>query len=407
MHFGPVLRALFHNKTRFWLITLEVALTLAIVVNCLNVILDLRGQYTQPSGVDEANLVVLRLDPFGPDYEDDDFITELEKEDLRRLRAFPGVRDAMATHAVPMSGGGSSTGRKPMGSDLEAITTPYFRVSDHTVSSLGIEIEAGRALEAGDLDFERDENGDILHRNILVTRTLADLLFPDGNAVGQMVENSTGEISNTIVGVVSDMHNSWPHWPEGRFRVAFFPGQAGNARRMTYIVRAEPGAVDSVASGLEELILGVHPDRVAHVDTLGQFREETFRTETASMKMLSAVSVLLLLITSLGIVGLTAFSVTQRTREIGTRRALGATKGDIIRYFLVENWIITGIGLVLGTGLAVALSFVLSKAAGAPKLDWMLLAGGMVLLWITGIVAALIPALRATRVAPEVATRTV
>jgi putative ABC transport system permease protein len=125
------------------------------------------------------------------------------------------------------------------------------------------------------------------------------------------------------------------------------------------------------------------------------------------IKMLSAVSALLLVITSLGIVGLTAFSVTQRTRQIGTRRALGATKGDIVRYFLVENWIITGIGLVLGTGLTYGLNVALTHIAEAPKLDLALLAGGMLLLWATGIVAALVPALRATNVAPEIATRTV
>ena len=99
--------------------------------------------------------------------------------------------------------------------------------------------------------------------------------------------------------------------------------------------------------------------------------------------------------------------MTQRTRQIGTRRALGATKGDIVRYFLVENWMITTIGLAIGAALTFGLNIALVNIADAPKLDWPLLLAGMALLWLTGIAAALVPALRATNVAPEVATRTV
>jgi putative ABC transport system permease protein len=122
---------------------------------------------------------------------------------------------------------------------------------------------------------------------------------------------------------------------------------------------------------------------------------------------LTAVIFLLVTVTSIGIIGLTSFSVTERTRQIGTRRALGATRVDIVRHFLVENWMITGFGLALGLGLTIGLNVALTNAADAPKMDWYLLLGGTVLLWGTGIVAALLPAIRASKVAPEIATRTV
>ena len=125
------------------------------------------------------------------------------------------------------------------------------------------------------------------------------------------------------------------------------------------------------------------------------------------MKMLSTVIGLLLVVTALGIVGLTSFSVTERTRQIGTRRALGASKGEIVGYFLVENWMITGIGLLFGLLLTYGLNFALVNLANGAKLDLGLVAGGAILLWLTGILAALVPAIRATGVAPEVATRTV
>jgi putative ABC transport system permease protein len=113
------------------------------------------------------------------------------------------------------------------------------------------------------------------------------------------------------------------------------------------------------------------------------------------------------LVTSLGIVGLTAFSVAQRRRQIGTRRALGASRGDILRYFLIENWMITGMGLLLGVFLTYGLNFALTHLADAPKMPWSLILGGMALLWASGIAAALVPAWRATQVAPEIATRSI
>jgi putative ABC transport system permease protein len=176
---------------------------------------------------------------------------------------------------------------------------------------------------------------------------------------------------------------------------------------MRYAVRLEPGAVASAYTEIEELMLAINPGRIASVRTLAEIKEETFASQGAMTKMLTGVIFFLLLVTSLGIVGLTASAVTQRTRQIGTRRALGATKVDIVRYFLVENWLITGFGLLFGVGMTYGLNYLLVQFSEMPKMDPLLLAGGVLMLWLTGVLAALAPALRATAVAPEVATRTI
>ncbi|MCZ6508611.1 MAG: FtsX-like permease family protein, partial [Acidobacteria bacterium] len=155
------------------------------------------------------------------------------------------------------------------------------------------------------------------------------------------------------------------------------------------------------------MMLAINPGRIVSVRTMTEIKKETFAVGTAMVKMLSGIIFFLILVTSLGIVGLTASAVTQRTRQIGVRRALGATKVDIVRYFLVENWIITGIGLILGAAMTYGLNFVLVSIADSPKLEWPLLVGGMLLLWVTGVVAAYVPAQRATLVSPEIATRSV
>ena len=105
------------------------------------------------------------------------------------------------------------------------------------------------------------------------------------------------------------------------------------------------------------------------------------------------------------IVGVTAFSVTERRKQIGTRRALGATKGAVLRYFLLENWIVTNAGLILGVAVAYGLNVLLVTKTSGAKLDWRLVIASIVLIWLQGIIATLIPAMRATRFSPVIATR--
>jgi putative ABC transport system permease protein len=122
---------------------------------------------------------------------------------------------------------------------------------------------------------------------------------------------------------------------------------------------------------------------------------------------MTGLIIALVVITALGIVGVTAMSVAERTKQIGTRRALGATRGDILRYFLAENWIATTAGLVLGVLGAYGLNLFLLSRVSDVKLPWQLVAAGMLLLWTNGLLSTIPPALRASLVPPSTATRSV
>lgn len=407
MELGPIFRALMYSKARFWLVAIEVALTLAIVVNCVNMMLDLREQIHLDTGLDEDHVVVLYTEPLHNDFQEDSYRQEVGRRDLEALRAFPGVRQAAATGQIPLSGGGSGTGRKVAGSELDGVTVPYYEVSERFIEALGLDIVAGRDLSREDFDFQTNEDGDVPHRNVLISQKLADVWFPDGGAVGKIIQNNGGQITNTIVGVVGKLPNCWPGWRAGRGRSMVIPGDPGSAQDMIYLVGIEQGSIEAVSGELESLLLKINPDRQVRVQTIAEFKHDNFQSSQATIKMLTGVIVLLVIVTSLGIIGLTAFSVSQRIREIGTRRAIGATKGDIVRYFLVENWIITTSGLALGVLLTYGLNIALVDFSNAPKMSWPLLFGGMVLLWVTGLLAALTPAWRATQVAPVAATRTI
>jgi len=123
--------------------------------------------------------------------------------------------------------------------------------------------------------------------------------------------------------------------------------------------------------------------------------------------ILVSVIVLIVIITGLGIVGLASFNVNARKKQIGTRRALGAQKGDIVRYFLVESWLITTAGAIIGAGLSFGLSYWMVNTFDLPPLDWHYIPVGVVFLWVLGLVAVLVPARRASQLAPALATRSV
>ena len=165
--------------------------------------------------------------------------------------------------------------------------------------------------------------------------------------------------------------------------------------------------VDSLYTGLEKELLRLNEGRIVTIRTLVEVRDERFREENALNTILGFISLLLVAVTSMGIVGLTAFSVTQRTRQIGTRRALGATRWAILRYFLVENWVVTSLGLGTGLFVTYGLNYVLAGIVDVPIIGLPLVGGGVAVLWAAGLLAALIPAIRGTMVQPVIATRTV
>jgi len=400
MEFGPIFRTLRRNKTRFTLITLEIALTLAIVGNCVNMIFDYRNRVLRPTGLDEANLLSVVSQPFSPDFREEGYLENSRKADLKTLRALPGVRSAESISATPLSGSGSSTGFKPLGAKTDTLSTATFDCGPEMTKVLGVRLIEGRDLQESDVTEARG-------KNVLITKAFADALFRDGKAVGKQIQSREPENPHTIVGIVERMHGSWPGW-EHIERVVLLPGRPGSVNwGIRFMVRAVPGHTNRLVKTIEETLLKTNNGRNVEVHTLGDIKQQTFSSQVAMIRMLTVLIGLLILVTALGIVGITAFSVTERTRQIGTRRALGARKQDIVRYFLVENWLISTIGLIVGTGLAYALNYGLVSIVEGAKLQWHLVLAGVIILWIVSLVAALGPVLRTTRISPASATRTV
>ena len=398
MEFGPITRALLRNKTRFLLIVLQIAVTLAVVTNAVNMISEERRQMNRPSGFDDDNLVFVRSRNFAPEFDKLEYRIASAEADLRALRGIPGVRAVTNTNFLPWQGGGSSGEMKVIGGDGSVYRTQQYAATPGFIDTLGVKIVSGRDIRESDIDD--DPNSTV--STVLISRELEKLMFKGKSAVGRQIGNDGG--TNNIVGVFDQFYNPYG-WPIHEYCTLFAGHASRNGAR--FLVRVQPGMMKQVAPMIEKRLLATNDGRNVELQPIAEVKSKYFTNGRIVIGAMSMVIVLIVVVTGLGIVGVTSFTVTERTRQIGTRRALGATKPAIVRYFLMENWIITNSGLILGVILAYALNYLLVTHTSGVKLDWRYVAAGVLLLWAQGIVATLAPATRAAAVPPVIATRTV
>jgi len=354
---------------------------MTIVLNCLNMILEQRARIATPTGLDEQHIFALRASPWGRDFDDDEFKAQVIERDIATLRALPGVIDACPISPFPLQGGGSSFQLKPMGAPPTALVrSPVYRADEHFIDTLGLELVAGRAFTAADVPKERGPQ----IMNMIVTKDLADALYPDGDALGKTVDTGSQEYPDVIVGIVRHMHTPYGGGPM-EDRITFYPGNAGLYGVMQYLVRTEPAAFDRVFGQAEEALLAVNKERVLTLQTLLEIKGGGYLQNRFVAGVLIVVMALLLLVATMGIFGMASFSVAQRTKQIGTRRALGGTRADIVRYFLVEISVIAVVGIALGLVGAYALNVVLVSTMEGRPLPATLAAAGVLLLWLVAL----------------------
>jgi len=404
METGPILRAMLRNKPGFVLIALQIAVTMAIMVNAIAIIQERGSLMARPSGVDEGNVFHLTSSTFRPDADQRAMIDE----DLAALRSTPGVVNAFATNSVPLRGGGWSMGlQTEPGAEFEGTGTAIYFGDEHAVDTFGTRLVAGRNFFPGEIDWnDPDSNG--WPPVAIVSQPVAETLFPGSpvaDVVGRTVFINDDEPVQ-IVGIVDRLQAPWSGWDSVE-RSTIVP-QKRDWGTYRYVVRVEDGQLARMLPAIEELLATRNRDRIIKdVTTMAETRKQSYLDDAAMIGMLTFTVSLLVVITAFGIVGLASFSVSRRTRQIGTRRALGATRFAILRYFMVENLIVSSLGVVLGGIAAVALNVWMVNAFELAPMQWYLVPAAMLALWITGQIAVAGPARRATLVPPAVATRTV
>ncbi len=407
MEIRPILSSLLRNKTGALLIAAQVALSLAIVANALYIIQDRVARTSRPSGVaDESTLMRLGVgqlkEPESPEAK-----VALQERNAQLLRSLPGVASVAWTNQTPLATSGWNMGLSLDTKQPETSTnTAMYFGPDSLVKTLQLKLVEGRDFNADDVQYIDPQQSQDMGRTGILSQELARKLFPTGSAVGKTLYIGTGADAKPfqVVGVVERLQTPWGQNGE-RGELSTILAARRVESYSNFAIRTEPGQRDRVMKEAEAALAKIPGQIVVEVESMEHDRFDLYRNDRAIAWMLAAVTVLLLLVTASGIVGMATLWVNQRRKQIGVRRALGARKVDVLRYFITENFIITSGGVVAGLLLAVALNQLLVSQLELPKLPIVYLAVGSVVLWLVGIAAVYAPAWRASGISPAIATR--
>jgi putative ABC transport system permease protein len=406
MHFLPILSTLRRHRTAASLIVLEIALTCAIVCNAIFLIGDRLARMDRASGVTENELLRVQLTGIGTAANAD----ALTAQDLAGLRALPGVKTVASTNQVPFGGSSWNSSLSTIPDDPSApINAAIYMGTPDLVETLGVTLVSGRDFTPDEyVGFEDAQSRKVKIPSVLITRGIAERMFPGKSPLGQALYVS-GKEPQIIIGVIDLLArpNSFQGTEGGAYALVL-PISVPYTEGGTYLLRVAPERRAEVLAAVDATLHKIDPNRIIlERQTFTEIRQKFFKQDRAMAYLLVGVSLALLIITALGVVGLASFWVQQRTRQIGIRRALGATRSDILRYFQVENFILATIGIVVGMGLAYAINLWLMHKYQVGRLPAGFLPIGAALLWMLGQVAVLGPAMRASLIPPAIATRSV
>ena len=410
MEIRPIISAMLRSKTGAILIAAQIALTLGILCNALYIVRDRLELADRPSGAAEDEVFVLSVSPFRKV----DDVKGMQLEDEAALRRIPGVKAVTWTNQVPLGQSSSNTGfatRRDQSPDSTIVATTYTG-PDSFVDALGLKLVEGRDLNANDVIEVGPETAEFIPRSAIVTQAFAKKMYPDAaSALGKQLFYSTGDKAkvSTIVGVVERLQTPAAQAnpaSEGKGEYSVIYPVRELDQYTLYLVRTEPGERARVIAAAEKVLSERMEGRVLlPTRTLNELRERRYRADHALAGMLISVMVLLLLVTASGIVGMASLWVNQRRKQIGVRRALGARRWDILRYFLTENLLVTTTGIFGGIVLALALNWLLVNELELARLPMGYLAAGAGMLWLLGLLAVYGPAWKAASISPAIATR--
>lgn len=395
-----IFKSLMRSKAGALMLLIQVAITTAIVSNAAFIIADRTKYLEQETGYAESSAFSFIVMTYGTDNP----LPAQFKEDIDAIRQHPGVIDASLVGFVPLSGSGSARifFKKSLPEDSLSFSASYLRADAATLNTLGVELLEGRNFRPEEVLLTDDPNA--LVNISIVSKGFADKMYPDGNALGKTFYDE--DIPYKIVGITKPIKGPWLRSSMSD-RTMMMP----LARVSTYqkvVVRTQPEVRAKVMQEIEELMLTQYNKRViTQIEGLDDQKDKYNAKDILMKRMLITLIVMLVAITSLGIFGLTLFNISKRTKQIGTRRALGARKMHIIQYFLLESSFVCGAGILLGSIAAVILGDELIRTYSLPSLDVTYVMAAAAFVFVMSLLAAIMPAQRAANISPSIATRSV
>jgi putative ABC transport system permease protein len=355
-------------------------------------------------GFDPENVLTMRVALFDPRYSRDIKLQPTFFRELRqRVSALPGVEAAGATVSLPLGGSHYGVGRpfvpegRPLATD-ETIDSDYFVVTPGYLETMRINVKAGRSFT------ERDTAAS--PPVVIVNENLARRIFAGEDPIGKRITMWPVEkFAREIVGVVGAVKTRELAKETGYQTYVPYAQDAGwGALSLAVRTKGEPEALTTAVRGA---ILSIDKNQPAYdIKTM----DDVFSASVANTRLVAllfgAFSMFALLLASIGIYGVIAYSVAQRTHEIGIRLALGAQTTDVRRMIITQGMVLTLIGAVLGLAAAFAATRVMRGLLyGVSATDPLVFIAVSLLLTVVALLACYIPARRATKVDPMIALR--
>ena len=389
-----------HQRMRGLLVVAEVALTLLLLTGAGLLLKSfMRLQKVDP-GFDARNVLTMRVALPGYRYSGDEKFARFGSELLERVRNVPGVEAAAMTTALPLSQvesamsfrvdgkAGPPPGSEPI-ANWRSVSPDYFR-------ALGVPLLRGRAFT--------EQEGKDAPGVVIINESLARNAFPGEEALGQRLVIGMEPKPREVVGVVRDVrHTALKEEPKPEMYVPF---QQAPRAVFTLVTRTTVDPA-SLTSSVTSAVQTVDKDQpVYNVKTMEMFRSESIAQSRFNTYALSIFAAIALVMAAVGIYGVMAFSVTQRTNELGIRIALGAQPDDILRLVIRQGMILALVGIVIGFAASLALTRVMNSLLyGVGATDLITFVTVSAALALIALAASYLPARRATRINPMVAIR--
>jgi putative ABC transport system permease protein len=409
MDIRPIFSTLHRDKVTVSLLVLQIALTCAIVCNVVLLIHQRLLRMETPSGIAEHKLLQIQFAYIGdrPD------AYAQAQTDLATLRRIAGVKAVALANQLPLSGYAMSNSGiiklRPNQRNNTLEVASYY--GQNLLATLGVRLISGRDFKPDELldlktvmpALHSDDMKDLPH-TVIVDQAVAERLWPGEDALGKTIYVGN-DIPLQVVGVSAPLARPNDLQKGAQYSIVY-PIRFAATEGGSYVIRTAPGDRGRVLKSALAALKHLDPNRIVREQrTYDELRHGFFENDRAMAGMLAGVIVALLTVTALGIAGLASFWVGQRRRTIGVRRALGATRGDILRYFQTENFLLATFGIVLGMALAYGINLFLMMHYELPRLPVTYFPAGAIALWLIGQLAVLGPALHAAAVPPVVATR--
>jgi predicted permease len=380
------------------LIVLQMALSLPLLVGAGSFVESLRNLEGMDTGFHKENILLASMNPSLNGYAQEK-IQALYARELEEVRALPGVRSAGLSTTTPIEGGWDMLsvvveGYQPL--EGEDMNPNWTAISPGYLQSVGIALLAGR-------DFTDQDNLGA-PKVAIINETMAHYFFKDANPLGRKI--GLEKVPDTeIVGVVRD--SKYVSLREAPRRQMYMPAaQQDHLFDLTLVARTagDPRAVVDMVRAATARVDAHLP--LYHVTTLEAQLDDSLIQDRLVAWLSALFGVLATLLSALGLYGVVTYTVQTRTREIGVRMALGAPPGQILNLFLRRTGFLLAFGMALGLGAALAVSgLIASMLFGVRSIELVIYVAAILLLLAAAVLAAYLPARRATRVDPVVALR--